>query len=79
MACDWSRVRAAPLSGIPALRITVDSRGAKRRAEDIAENVPGLRHVQNDRRVQQSTNQGTANGTTGRIGISSAGTDMRGA
>jgi hypothetical protein len=34
---------------------TVDSREAKRRAEDIAEQVSGVRHVQNNLRVQQQT------------------------
>ncbi len=37
---------------------TVDSREAKRRAEDIAESIPGVTHVQNNLRVGQST--GTA-------------------
>jgi osmotically-inducible protein OsmY len=62
---------------------TVDSREAKRRAEDIAERVSGVRHVQNNLRVRQGTNQGTAAGTAGSIGISSttgaAGTGLSGA
>jgi osmotically-inducible protein OsmY len=33
---------------------TVDSREAKRRAEDCAERVSGVRNVQNNIRVQQS-------------------------
>ena len=33
---------------------TVDGRDAKRRAEDIADSVPGVTHVQNNLRVQQS-------------------------
>lgn len=32
---------------------TVDSRAAKRRAEDIADSVSGARHVQNNLRVRQ--------------------------
>jgi hypothetical protein len=40
---------------------TIDSREAKRRAEDIAERVSGVKHVQNNLWVQQ---QG-ATGTTG--------------
>jgi osmotically-inducible protein OsmY len=62
---------------------TVDSREAKRRAEDCAERVSGVRHVQNNLRVQQGTNQGTAAGTAGSIAIGSttgaAGTGMSGA
>jgi osmotically-inducible protein OsmY len=62
---------------------TVDSREAKRRAEDITEQVSGVRHVQNNLRVQQGTNQGTAAGTAGSIRIGSttgaAGTSMGGA
>jgi osmotically-inducible protein OsmY len=45
---------------------TVDSREAKRRAEDCAERVSGVTHVQNNLRVrQQSSGQGTTTGTAG--------------
>lgn len=44
---------------------TVDSRWAKRRAEDIAEDISGVKHVQNNLRVQQ---QGTLSATAGKAG-----------
>jgi CBS domain-containing protein len=55
---------------------TVASREAKRRAEDCAERIPGVTHVQNNLRVSQ----GTSGGTAASIGIGSttgaAGTGM---
>jgi hypothetical protein len=53
---------------------TVDSREAKRRAEDCAESVSGVRNVQNSLRVQQ---QGTEAGTAS--GLSDVGTRASGA
>ncbi|WP_046863653.1 BON domain-containing protein [Microvirga massiliensis] len=52
---------------------TVDSREAKRRAEDCAERISGVTHVQNNLRVNQGTSGGTAasvgiGGTTGAAG-----------
>jgi hypothetical protein len=50
---------------------TVDSRDAKRRAEDCAEAVSGVRHVQNNLRIQQagagqgSASSGVAGGARG--------------
>ena len=54
----------------------VDSRAVRRRAEDIAEGVSGVTHVQNNMRVQTATaavgtssttgTTGTEGGTTGR-------------
>jgi len=54
---------------------TVDSRAAKRRAEDIAENVSGVRHVQNNLRVRQPsyTGSGTAGGASAMAGLGSGG------
>ena len=50
---------------------TVDSRDAKRRAEDIAESVSGVSHVQNNLRVSQSSFGGssTTMGTSGSSGV----------
>jgi BON domain len=77
---DASEIEVSMSSCEVTLTGTVDSRGAKRRAEDCAKNVLGVRHVQNNRRAQQGTNQGTADGTPGRICIgSAAGTGMSGA
>lgn len=57
----------------------VDNRNARRRAEDIAESVSGVRHVQNNLRVQQSGQHGGMSGGTGAgasamAGMSSTGT-----
>jgi osmotically-inducible protein OsmY len=52
---------------------TVKSRDAKRRAEDIAEQVSGVRHVQNNLRVQQQT-AGMSGATTDAAGTTTAGT-----
>jgi osmotically-inducible protein OsmY len=52
---DASEVEVSVSSCEVTLSGTVDSREAKRRAEDIAEQVSGVRHVQNNLRVQQQT------------------------
>ena len=53
---------------------TVDSRHAKRRAEDCAESVSGVRNVQNNLRIQQPTESTSAFGTTGTMGTATTGT-----
>jgi osmotically-inducible protein OsmY len=55
---------------------TVDSREDKRRAEDLAEAVSGVRHVQNNLRVQAPTGQqrSGAQATTGTGGTTVTGT-----
>jgi osmotically-inducible protein OsmY len=64
---DASEVEVSVSSCEVTLSGTVDSRDAKRRAEDIAEQVSGVRHVQNNLRVQQQTSAGagTSTQTTG--------------
>ena len=55
---------------------TVDSRDAKRRAEDIAESVPGVQHVQNNLRVSQGSGTSSGSGfgsTTGTSSLSGTG------
>jgi osmotically-inducible protein OsmY len=52
---DASEVEVSVSSCEVTLSGTVDSREAKRRAEDMAEQVSGVRHVQNNLRVQQQT------------------------
>jgi osmotically-inducible protein OsmY len=55
---------------------TVDSREARRRAEDCAEAVSGVSYVQNNLRVKQagaSTRSGAMSGATGTPGTSGAG------
>jgi hypothetical protein len=78
---DASEIEVSVSSCEVTLSGTVDSREAKRRAEDIAEQVSGVRHVQNNLRVQQQTSgmagtTGMSGATTGAAGTttSSAGT-----
>jgi BON domain len=52
---DGSEVEVSVSSCEVTLSGTVDSREAKRWAEDTAEQVSGVRHVQNNLRVQQQT------------------------
>ena len=79
---DASEIEVSVSSCEVTLSGTVDSREAKRRAEDCAESVSGVKHVQNNLRVQHGVNQGTAAGTAGSIGIGSttgaAGTGLSG-
>jgi len=55
---------------------TVESRDVKRRAEDIAESVSGVTHVQNNLRVGQSSSWGSgiSGSSTGSIGNTTSGT-----
>jgi osmotically-inducible protein OsmY len=59
---------------------TVDSRAAKRRAEDCAERVSGVRNVQNNIRVQQPTESTSAfgSGSTTGAGFGTTGTGTAG-
>ena len=58
---DASEIEVMVSSGEVTLSGMVNSRDEKRRAEDLAENVSGVRHVQNNLRVQ---NQGTGLAST---------------
>ena len=51
---DASHVRVTVKNGEVTLDGTVDSRTAKRCAEDVAEDVHGVRHVQNNLRVEDA-------------------------
>lgn len=51
---DASDVSVNVASGEATLTGTVNSRSEKRRAEDLADDVPGITHVQNNLRVKQS-------------------------
>jgi len=55
---DASEIEVSVSGGEVTLSGTVDSREAKRRAEDIAERVSGVRHVQNNLRVQRQGQSG---------------------
>jgi hypothetical protein len=57
---DASEIEILVVGGEVTLNGSVDSRDAKRRAEDVADNVSGVRNVQNNLRVRQGTP-----GTTG--------------
>ena len=71
-AISSTNITVTVSNGEVTLDGTVSGRDDKRRAEDLADNVSGVRHVQNNLRIQQ---QGTAMETTG-VGAtrSSAGT-----
>jgi osmotically-inducible protein OsmY len=69
---DASEIEVSVSSCEVTLSGTVDSRDAKRRAEDIAEQVSGVQHVQNNLRVQQSTGTAASAATTaGSVGAGS--------
>ena len=51
---DASDVSVNVAAGEATLTGTVNSRAEKRRAEDLADDVPGVTHVQNNLRVKQS-------------------------
>jgi osmotically-inducible protein OsmY len=58
---------------------TVNSREDKRRAEDVAEQVSGVKHVQNNLRIQSSAS-GAQSGTQGQnTGMSGVSSDRQGA
>src|SRR5215203_1392074 len=72
---DASEIEVTVTNREVALSGTVDSREAKRRAEDIAESVGGVTHVQNNLRVGQGLSGGTggATGTGTTTGVSTGG------
>ncbi len=51
---DASEIEVTVSNGEVTLSGTINSREEKRRAEDLAENVSGVRHVQNNLRIQNS-------------------------
>ncbi|HEY6815321.1 MAG TPA: BON domain-containing protein [Croceibacterium sp.] len=54
-AVDARKIEVAVSGGEITLNGTVTSREQKRRAEDLVENVSGVKHVQNNLRVEQSS------------------------
>lgn len=66
---DASDVEVTVQGGEVTLTGTVSSRDQRRRAEDVAEEVSGVKHVQNNLRVRESYNEG---GVYGRGESSSA-------
>jgi hypothetical protein len=80
---DASEIEITVSSCEVTLMGTVDSREAKRRAEDIAEQVSGVRHVQNNLRIQQQTagmmgTAGTSGTTIGAAGTTTSSTGTTG-
>jgi hypothetical protein len=75
---DATHVEVSVSKGEVTLSGTVDSRDAKRRAEDIADSISGVKHVQNNLRVDQSSWTGSSATSTesgfGGASTSSAGT-----
>lgn len=61
---DASNVTVTVKDGEITLDGTVGSREEKRRAEDVVDGISGLKHVQNNLRVQQTTGGGTAGNWT---------------
>jgi BON domain-containing protein len=56
------------------LKGTVNSRFEKRHAEDLAESVPGVVHVQNNLRIQQAADAGMGGSMLSGAGAAGAGT-----
>jgi len=72
---DASEIEVSVSGREVTLSGTVDSRDARRRAEDIAESVSGVAHVQNNLRVQQhglSSGMGSNQGMTSGGGMTSS-------
>jgi hypothetical protein len=67
---DASDMEVTVESGEVTLSGTVMSRPVKRRVEDIAESVPGVKHVQNNLRIQNRAGvlMGTGRSTGGTPG-----------
>jgi hypothetical protein len=73
---DATEIEVAVLNGEVTLSGTVDRREQRRRAEDVAESVSGVKHVQNNIRVSGTTTAGFGNepGTTSSSSGASSGT-----
>lgn len=70
---DASHIRVAVKDGEVTLDGTVESRTAKRRAEDVVDGVSGVRHVQNNLRVQDATSKSTTTPLSGTTGTTATG------
>jgi osmotically-inducible protein OsmY len=74
---DASDIEVSVSNGEVTLSGTVDSRAVRRRAEDIAEEVSGVTHVQNNMRVQTATAAVGTSSTTGTTGTEGGTTDRQ--
>lgn len=72
---DASRVSVAVKDGEVTLSGTVNRREDKRRAEDIVEDISGVKHVQNNLRVQDASANWSGGSTTATAGASPATSD----
>jgi osmotically-inducible protein OsmY len=71
---DASEIDVSVQNSEVTLSGTVDSRQVKRRAEDIVENISGVKHVQNNLRVRQQAATGVGSWTSGSTGAGTSGT-----
>lgn len=69
---DASDIEVTVSKGEVTLNGTVSSRGQKRRAEDIAEDVSAVKHVQNNLRITPGANTSAAGGGTDMSGVSTS-------
>jgi osmotically-inducible protein OsmY len=75
---DASEIDVSVQNGEVTLNGTVENRQAKRRAEDIVDNISGVKHVQNNLRVRQQGSTGTGSWTSGSTGTSATTTGTMG-
>jgi osmotically-inducible protein OsmY len=75
---DASEIDVSVQNGEVTLGGTVDNRQAKRRAEDVAENISAVKHVQNNLRVRQQASTGTGSWTSGSTGAGATTTGTTG-
>lgn len=68
---DASDIEVSVSGGEVTLDGTVDSRAAKRHAEDLADSCPGVKHVQNNLRVKDRQASAGLSGSTAGSGTSS--------
>lgn len=71
---DASEIEVSVLNREVTLSGTVNSRFEKRHAEDLAESVSGVAHVQNNLRIQQPADAGIAGSMMSGAGAAGAGT-----
>lgn len=64
-AVDASNINVTVASGEVTLDGTVDSRQAKRRAEDCVDGIAGVKHVQNNLRVVETASSWSSTSSTG--------------
>lgn len=76
---DASEVSVTVSNCEVTLNGTVDNRAAKRRAEDCADRISGVKHVQNNLRVKERASASSATSSTSRTGGMSSGATATGA